>query len=240
MSERPDLHEAEALAAEHALGVLSAPEREAAEARQARDPAFADLVAAWRARLAPMLQAVSAVDPPTTLWPAIERALPANDNAVVRRRLRFWRTAALGSLSAAAASLAVAVMLASRPPLVLQPPAPGPILNAHLMGQGAPAAPLFVAAYDPARHALIVTSLVPPGADPRHVHELWIIPADGKPHALGMIEPGASKAMPMPRDMAPMFAPGSAIAVSVEPPGGSPRKDAPSGPIAATGKLAQI
>ena len=99
---------------------------------------------------------------------------------------------------------------------------------------------MFVAAYDPARRQLIVTSLVSPGTDPAHVHQLWVIPAGGKPHALGMIEPGASKSMPMPGDMAPMFAPGSAIAVSVEPPGGSPLKDAPSGPIAAMGKLGKI
>jgi anti-sigma-K factor RskA len=37
-----------------------------------------------------------------------------------------------------------------------------------------------------------------------------------------------------------MFAPGAAIAVSVEPPGGSPTKTAPSGPIAAMGKLDNI
>ena len=99
---------------------------------------------------------------------------------------------------------------------------------------------MFVAAYDPARQALIITSLAKPGTDPARVHQLWVIPADGKPHSLGMIEPGASKAMPMPKDMAPMFAPGAAIAVSVEPPGGSPLKNAPSGPFAARGQLGKI
>jgi anti-sigma-K factor RskA len=99
--------------------------------------------------------------------------------------------------------------------------------------------PMFVAAYDPARRALIVTSLMKPGADAAHVHQLWIIPADGKPHSLGMIAPGASKAMPMPKAMAPMFTPGAAIVASVEPPGGSPTPG-PSGPIAAEGKLARI
>src|SRR5207253_4642291 len=104
---------------------------------------------------------------------------------------------------------------------------------------GAPV-PLFVAAYDPVRKALIVTSLVQPGGDPAHVHELWVIPADGKPRPLGFIEPGKTKAMPMPESLLPSLAAGSAIAVSVEPPGGSPKRDAPSGPIAAVGKLAKI
>jgi len=239
MSEGPQLSEVEMVAAEHALGVLSERERSDAEARMARDPAFAALVEAWRQRLAPLAAGLSA-DPPPSLWPAIERALPANDNAAVRRRLRFWRATAGLAMGLAAASLAVAVLFASRPPIVLQPPAPAPILNASLMSQGGGAQPMFVAAYDPVRKALIVTSLVKPGADPVHVHELWIIPADGRPHPLGMIAPGASKAMPMPGHMAPMFTPGAAIAVSVEPPGGSRNPAAPSGPIAAVGKLAAI
>ena len=85
-----------------------------------------------------------------------------------------------------------------------------------------------------------MTSLVRPGGDPAHVHELWVIPADGKPRALGYIEPGKTKAMPMPENLLPSLTMGSSIAVSVEGPGGSPRLDAPSGPIAAVGKLAKI
>ncbi|MEO8114749.1 MAG: anti-sigma factor [Phenylobacterium sp.] len=232
MSEAPDLSEAEALAAEHALGVLS-------ERRMAGEPGFAALVEAWRARLAPLLDAVAAVGAPAGLWPRIERALPANDNAAGRRRLRFWRGATVGSLGLAAASMAMAVMLANRPPVLVQPPAPAPLLNASL-APTAGAQPLFIAAYDPVRKALIITSLVPPGTDPVHVHQLWLIPADGKPHSLGMVEPGTSKAMPMPEGMIPMLQAGAALAISVEPPGGSPTKDAPSGPIAAIGKLSKI
>ncbi len=240
MSDDLELTGPQALAAEHALGVLSGRERAEAEARMAHDPAFAAEVEAWRARLAPLLDAVPPAAPSAAVWSRIERSLPANDNAAVRRRLAFWRGATLGSMGLAAASLALAVVLANRPPVLVQAPAPAPILNASLMSPKDGAQPMFVAAYDPARHALIVTSLVKPGADPAHVHELWVIPADGKPHPIGMIEPGKSKAMPMPRAMAPMFQPGAAIAVSVEPPGGSPMKTAPTGPIAAMGHLAKI
>jgi len=237
MSEGPDLSETEALAAEHALGVLSGLERAAAEARMARDPAFAALVAAWRERLSPLLGGIAEVPPPPDAWSRIERALPANDN----RALRVWRGITAGALGLAAASLAVSVFLANRPPVVVQAPPSraAPLLNASLTSQ-ASGQPMFIAAYDPVRKALIVTSLAPPGGDPRHVHELWVIPADGKPHPLGLITPGTSKAMPMPGKMAPMLQPGATLAVSIEPPGGSPKKDAPSGPIAAVGKLAQV
>ncbi|WP_372784197.1 anti-sigma factor domain-containing protein [Phenylobacterium sp.] len=241
MSEAPDLSETEALAAEHALGVLTAGERRLAEARMASDPGFADLVEAWRARLTPLLDAAPSIAAPEGLWARIERMLSANDNAVAQRALRFWRGATAGASLLAAASIATAVFLASQPPVVVQPPAPGQLLNASLVSpSGTTPVPLFVAAYDPVRKALIVTSLVQPGTDPVHVHELWVIPADGKPRPLGFIEPGKTKAMPMPANLLPSLAAGSQIAVSVEPPGGSPKVDTPSGPIAAVGKLAQI
>jgi anti-sigma-K factor RskA len=236
MSEGPELSDTEAFAAEHALGVLSGPDRTEAEARMARDPAFAALVEAWRERLTPMLDRVAPLRPPARLWPAIERALPANDNPPA---LRFWRLATAGALALAAASLAVTVTIASRPPTVIERPVQAPMLNASLASQDS-GQPMFVAAYDPDRRLLIITSLVPPGGDPRHVHQLWLIPADGKPRSLGMVAPGASKSMPMPPPMAPMLQPGASLAVSLEPPGGSTRPDGPSGPVAAVGKLSQI
>ncbi|MCI3132297.1 anti-sigma factor [Phenylobacterium aquaticum] len=228
----------EALAAEHALGVLSAPERAQAELRMAREPAFAAHVEAWAARLAPMLDALPAVTAPEGLWPRIERALPANDNGSAATRL--WRGLAMGSMALAAASVAALVVLANRPPTVIAPQAPpsaGELLNARLDTSGGQH--LFVAAYDPVRQKLIVTSLVTPGSDPVHVHELWLIPADGKPHSLGLIAPGTSKSMPMPEGLEKLAQEGASIAVSVEKPD-APKHDRPMGPVAAIGKLAKI
>ena len=203
----------------------------------AAEPAFVAAVEAWRERLAPLLDSVADVVPPPQLWSAIARALPANENAA--GALGRWRMATFASLGLAAASLAVAVMVANRTLLVVRAPAPQPLVSASLTSP-AGGQPLFVAAYDPTRQALIVTSLVPPGGDPRHIHELWVIPADGKPRALGYIAPGTSKTLPMSAPMQAFLRTGSAIAVSVEPPGGSTRPDGPSGPIAAVGKLSRI
>jgi len=240
MSEAPELSEAEAFAAEHALGVLNSAERRQAEQRMASDPAFAALVEAWRERLAPMGQRLAEVSPPVDMWQRVLRALPANDNAAAVRGLRFWRGATAGAMTLAAASIAVAVSLGMRPPVQLQPPAPGQLLDASLVSQSGAPVPLFVAAYDPTRKALIVTSLVTANNDPSHVHELWVIPGDGKPRPLGILQPGKTVAMPMPEKYLPSLAAGSALAVSLEPPGGSPKIDTPTGPITAVGKLAKI
>jgi anti-sigma-K factor RskA len=242
MSEAPELSESEAFAAEHALGVLTSAERRQAEARMASEPAFAALVEEWRERLTPMATVLTAISPPQNMWLRIERSLASNDNAPVQRMVRFWRGATAGSLTLAAASLAAAVMLANRAPTVVQgPPATGgSLLDASLVSQSGAPVPLFVAAYDPSRKALIVTSLVTPNNDPAHVHELWVIPADGKPRPLGILEPGKTRVIPMSEKLLPSLAAGSALAVSVEPPGGSPKIDAPTGPITAVGKLAKI
>jgi len=239
MSEAPDLTETEAFAAEHALGVLSSAERRKAELRMAREPEFAALVEAWRQRLAPMTDQLAPVQPPYSVWAAVLKALPANDNAS-GLGLRFWRGATAAATTLAAASIALAVFVGARPPVIVQPPAPGQLLDASLVSQSGAPVPLFVAAYDPVRKALIVTSLVTSNTDPAHVHELWVIPSDGKPRPLGIIKPGTTQAMPMPEKYLPSLAEGSALAVSLEPPGGSPKVDAPTGPITAVGKLAKI
>ncbi len=240
MSERPELSEAEAFAAEHALGLLTSAERRQAETRMARDAVFAGLVEAWRNRLDSLIDAIMPITPSHGVWAGIEQTLPVNDNAADSRGLRFWRAATVGSLTLAAASLTAAVFLANQPPVIIHPVPVGQLLNASLISPSGAPVPLFVAAYDPVRKALIVTSLVQPGKDPAHVHELWVIPADGKPRPLGFIEPGKTKTMPMPEALRNSLALGSAIAVTVEPPGGSPKIDAPSGPVAAVGKLVKI
>lgn len=91
------------------------------------------------------------------------------------------------------------------------------------------------AVYDPAtRRAVLVfeNAIAPQG----HDYELWAI-RGGKPAALGLIhadERGAATVR-----VADAGDPGSlgAFAVSLEPVGGSPHADAPSGPVVMVGKL---
>ena len=139
MSEAPDLSESEALAAEHALGVLDARERAAAETRMATDPAFAADVEAWRERLAPMLGGVAAVPPTPELWRRIERLLPANDNGALMNRLKFWRNTAMGGFALAAASLAAVVVQVNQPPITIEKQVPvsptGQLLSASVVSQ---------------------------------------------------------------------------------------------------------
>ena len=244
MSEAPDLSEAEAFAAEHALGVLNARERGEAEQRMAREPAFAADVEAWRERLAPMAQSVAAVSPPHDMWRRIERSLPANDNGEAQNRVRFWRNNAMGGFGLAAASLAAVAVLVAQPAKVVNTttvlPPQGQLISASLTATSGKAVPLFIAAYDPDRKAIIVTSLLPEGANPGKVQELWLIAGKDHPKPVGFLEPGKSKVIPVKVDLAGQMAPDQTLAVSIEAPGGSTDPNGPQGPVVGAGKLSPV
>jgi quercetin dioxygenase-like cupin family protein len=81
-------------AALYALGVLSGQDYELAARRAANEPAFADAVAAWEARLVPLTLALPPVEPSAGLLEKIEgrisAAAPSKQRIVVRATEGTW------------------------------------------------------------------------------------------------------------------------------------------------------
>lgn len=244
MSDRRDLDDAGRwLAAEHALGVTEGARRAEAERRLERDAGFRQAVEGWQAQLEPFLNDVEPVTPPDRVWRAIERGIgappdvqpPARPAARPAARMGLWRALALlGTGAAFGAGLAATVLL-DRPG---GPPGDGdpPVLVATLVPSGE--APTAVARLDAEADALVIRVALPEAAE--QVPELWLIPGDGVPRSLGVIEEGTGELrVPLDRldGLAP--APGDALAVSLEPPGGSPT-GAPTGPVVASGALVEL
>lgn len=219
-------------AAELALGILEGEERAAALRRVAAEPAFAQEVDTWRTRFAALYASYPEVEPPA--W--IEgRLMAAADNA------RPWRWAT-GAASALAACLALALVL--RPADVPSPsprpaaPAPAPVTYAAAMTptddkEGTAFAALFDAARGQVRVPTAIE--VPTGK----VAELWRIGADGVPHPLGLLTATGITAITLSAADRAALAAGATLAISIEPPGGSPTR-LPTGPIVATGALTRI
>ena len=69
--------------------------------------------------------------------------------------------------------------------------------------------------------------------------ELWLIPPGDKPHSLGLIDPSRPITIKVPQDLLGRVNREAVLAVSLEPPGGSPTGQ-PTGPVIANGKLAQL
>jgi anti-sigma-K factor RskA len=233
--------DAPVLAGEYALGLLDGAELEEARARAAADPDFAREVARWRGRLAPLTDDTGEIVPPETTWNGIDRAIgggkAANDNlALLHRSVRMWRSAA-AVMSAVAAVLALVLLL--QPRLSAIPGAPTEQAATPMVAMlGGDSGLKVVASWDPAARQLV---LAVPGEmenDPAHSHELWVIPAGGKPRSLGTMGRSKQMHMRLADALAELLRQGATIAISVEPRGGSPT-GAPTGPVVASGTLSR-
>jgi len=230
-----DLHdhtgmpEDELLAAEYALGVLAGAERTAVAERISRDPAFAVLATEWEARLAPWAGAIDEVAPPPSVWDGIAAALPAPapQSPGLWQSLAFWRGLALASGALAAACVAALIYLGTLPQ-------PSPLVAA-IDGGGHHH---FVATVDAERGTIAVAPAAF-AAVPAKVPELWLIPSDGKPRPLGLLQADRTVTITIPHALIPHTTRNAVLAVSLEPPGGSPTGQ-PTGPVIATGKLTRL
>jgi anti-sigma-K factor RskA len=253
----PEMTPDEALALDWALGTLEGRARLDAEDRRRTDPAFAALCAEWVAALAPVSDEVAPEIPSPALWERIESAIakselapepdpratrpPAPARAAWWENLRLWQgtTAAMGALALG--------LLVTRPAPVADAPAPTPapapapaqtglLLSATLADEGGAA--LVTAALDTGGNAVVVAPVGQEALDGR-VPELWLIPADGTPRSLGLIDLGGTQRVVVPATVLELVTEGAVLAVSLEPAGGSPT-GAPTGPVVATGALTRI
>lgn len=230
---------ADALAAQYVTGTLRHGARRRFETLLPGHPALRGALQAWQDRLMPLAAPVTPVPPPARVWRGIEARLwPAAPGAAGTatgwwQRLGLWR-----SLS----GLATAAVLVLTVALMRTPPAVPPIVVV-LEGQaGTPAAgATFVASVSGDGQAMVmqpVSATLP--LQPDRVLELWSVPpegAGGAPKSLGLISASGATVLPRSRLPDTLLKGGTAVlAVSVEPPGGSPT-GAPTGPVVFAGKL---
>lgn len=246
----PELEGDELLAAEYALGVLDDAARREFEARLPREAALARAVAAWRERLAPMLDEAAEVAPPLWMWARIRAHLGLGDadarHTPLWQRLPFWRGMAFAGLAATAASLIALVGL--RGPLFAPPAEPGvPVAGANLphpvrwlatfVREGG--VPAYVAAVDEDACTILLMPRPDAAVPAGKVAELWVIAGDGVPRSLGLPDSGRVHAIEIPRRLRMHLQTATLMAVSLEPPGGSPT-GLPTGPVVAQGRLTTL
>ena len=220
------------LAAEYVLGVLDAAQRRDVELRIARDRAFAREVAAWQLHLAPLADEIESVDPPRYVWRRIDAALFEPKRRGWLDDVVFWRWLSAGAGAVAAAALVFA-FVTSRPPTT--PAIVAPMVAAINLDDGRPA---FLATIDLSRGTMLVlpvSAVIP--AD--KAAELWLIPPGDKPHSLGVVDVSHPVSVTIPPALRNAVTLKAAMAISVEPPGGSPTGQ-PTGPVIAKGAISSI
>ncbi len=228
-----DAEDIDMLAAEYALGTLPAGERAATAMRARDDVALAAAIEAWERRLGPLAETVAPRDAPAGVWKKIEARIAADgDGNVVNmeRRLRRWRTAAI-TASALAASLILFVGVRE----FAQPKADRTLVAVL---QKDPQSPAFLVSVDLDKRQLTIRA-VAAKPEPGKSYELWLVHDDLKtPRSLGLVGAQPVTVSPTLAAYAPNVIEDATLAVSLEPPGGSPT-GAPTGPVLWSGKLLQ-
>ncbi len=144
----------------------------------------------------------------------------------------MWRgLTTVASIAALGFALLWLVPRPAQPPLIV-------VLSATSAATGGAAAAAgatlttFVASISGDGRALVTRPLTTVGLPSDHSLELWAVPPSGAPRSLGLISAAGATVL----KNAAAVSGASALAVSLEPSGGSPT-GAPTGPILYSGKL---
>jgi anti-sigma-K factor RskA len=220
----------ELLAAEHALGMHTARVR-SRFARLAREDArLRNTIEEWEARFHPLVAALPEVQPPARVWKAIQKRI-ARPVEGVSRALSFWRSLALLS-TAAAMALVVYIGVAPRPDAapymvsVMSTPEAQPMMVATWQDEDQGELKIQILA----KHVMTADTS----------WELWCLPGKNQPPvSLGLITTDTVQTVKLSEKEMRELAKAEALAMSVEPKGGSPT-GLPTGPVLASGPLRKI
>jgi anti-sigma-K factor RskA len=184
----------------------------------------------------PLANEIVDVAPGPYVWPRISDALqidaPAHAPAPksLWNNLRLWQWVGIGASAVAAACL---VVLFTEPRVAPAPAAAGYMVASINQDNGVTG---WTATMDLEHARMVVVPATPAAIGPGHAPELWLIPAGQKPISLGLIALDKPITLALSPALLAQLGPTAALAVSVEPPGGSPTGQ-PTGPVVAKGAI---
>lgn len=232
----PDL--IDRLAAQYALGVMRGGARRRFEVLARTNPAIRAAITGWQGRLAGLAELQPAHEPVDKVWCGIEQRLgwqPVPAPAVTRwRRLwhaaAFWRGTTLAALVLAAVAVGINVRMTDNTDFA---PIAGTV--GVLNDDRAQVAALVV--WNARTRVLMLRRVDHLALTDAQALQLWALAPDGKPHSLGVIGHARAVRLTVPPLVAGTLAGTAALAISVEPRGGSPDPAGPTGPVVFTGKI---
>ena len=218
--QRPQL--LDELAAQYVLGTLRGPARRRFERYCARNVAALHAVRRWEDRLVDMLASVVPVAPSTLVWDRIKFRI-RRDRALRPKRslatLGNWRLAVAAGIAALAIAFGVWTGFG---PGSLQP-------VARFADQQQ--AQLWVVEAPRNRGELRVSAAQNLALDPARAYELWALPGAGAaPVSLGLMPKSGRDTLELNDAQRLALSRSRQLAISLEPPGGSPT-GAPTGPV---------
>ena len=222
------------LAGEYVLGSLRGAARRRCERLMMGSRSLAAEVAAWEQRFAVWALRLAPIDPPGYLeWRLMGRILgylPHTGElptAIVQSRphgegLRnvFWRSWAV------AATLVLALVIVSQ----RIAPAPEPKPAEFALMSDAKGTPLWLISVHPEANRVDMKVVTPNPVPEGKSYELWMIPDGGKPVPMGLMNETGIASETVAPELLARLAGAKALAISLEPKGGSPTGQ-PTGPV---------
>lgn len=216
----------DALASEYVLGTLRGAARRRFERWRLEDWHIASRVQTWEGRLIPMALGLAPLAPAPEVWRRIEERIRISEASRPAPARRTRMRPALRALAAAVVLCAIAAggFFTWRKTLSLQLQPLATITQA----QGAD---LWSIQIDARGERLRAVALAGAVARPGHAFELWALPQGaGAPVSLGLLPVAGQLERTLSASQQSALAHAGKVAVSLEPPGGSPT-GAPTGPV---------
>ncbi len=222
---------AQALAAEYVLGTLRGGARRRFEVLVRADAELAAIARRWEVGLTPLAERVPPLEPPARVWREIEARIAPRGAArsSIWASLAFWRGFGLVAGGLASVLLATFLFLSTGP-------------------RGEPVFVAVLATPDSVPH-MVVSMHTPDLLRVRMVKtwagtegkalELWVLPKEGKPRSLGVVANAVGDTLITIKLSDPRVQGANALAISLEPPGGSPTSQ-PTGPVLGSGVIAAV
>jgi anti-sigma-K factor RskA len=228
--------------AEYVLGVLDADARAAVARELESSPAAAATVAVWERNLLPLTDEIADLTPASYVWARILDALKLGAPARATARKGLWNNLALwhwigiGASAVAVASLMIVLSTPRPSPLAPVAASAGYMVSIIQQDNGVTG---WTATMDLQNARMVVVPATPAAFAQGRAPELWLIPSGQKPISVGMILPDKPTTLVLDPALLSRLGPTAALAVSVEPVGGSPTGQ-PTGPVIAKGAISAV
>lgn len=232
----------DALAAEYVIGTLQGRAR-TRFTRHLRDDAELRLrVTAWEERLSPLIHALPERTPPARVWQHIAERIGAGkrktESGGFWNNLAFWRGFGLAAGAFATALLAVMLVrpLAPEAPAPVAKVTPSEVLPAYVAVLSDPKTqrPVLLVSVARDSNQLMVKMLAEQKLAEDRALELWALPPQSNPRSLGLVNAAGSTMIKLTASADTTLGAVPALAVSLEPRGGSPT-GLPTGPVLYSG-----
>ena len=222
LAPRPAL---DALCGEYLVGTLRGAARRRFERALREEPLVSGRLEYWQSVVAPRYTKMMEAQPTAAVWNRLERELGlARFRAPWHKRAAFWRGWAVAATAALLIVLGVDYVRQETPPAQiaqLSGKGPGmPVITAHLSGDSS---------------TMVLHSSRPLIAGPSQSYELWLLTPDSKVLSVAVVGTLDTR-FEVPEALRGQLRQGGRLAISVEPPGGSPTGRA-TGPVILIGPI---